>query len=90
MDAQLLTSGAVVHTTGSTIDIWVVRCPAARPDFVHLQGKVPGRSTYATRVARLVVDRRADDGIRWRLHLHSTQHVDRLGRKTEVSHHRNA
>ena len=37
MDAQLLTSGAVVHTTGSTIDIWVVGCPAVRPDFAAIE-----------------------------------------------------
>ena len=45
------TSGAIV-LAGSVADLWVVRCPAGRDGFFHLEGKVPGRSTYVTRVAR--------------------------------------
>jgi hypothetical protein len=44
--------GAIVKAGSFGDSVWVVRCPAARPGYWHLQNKIVGRSTSITRIAR--------------------------------------
>jgi hypothetical protein len=47
-----LSSGALVRCGNFADQIYVVRCPAGRPGYFHLQSKINGRATYTTRIAK--------------------------------------